>query len=149
MSVADNMDMAAMRAATLEAAANPSTPLNAEESAALVKEKGWAERQAYDYKKFSNDRSTREAEAGDTAEEAQPVYQDNWLSSAVRYEWDDEFGEVGPEIPKLEEQLFKDQFRQEKGTFLGAYEFKVTCEGPNTILPIRSVRVTSACHSTS
>jgi len=33
-----------------------------------------------------------------------------WASNAVKYEWNDEYGDVGPAHPVLEKQLFKDRF---------------------------------------
>ena len=31
---------------------------------------------------------------------------EQWASSAARYEWQDEFGDVAPKVPALEEALF-------------------------------------------
>ena len=55
------------------------------------------------------ERRASEAQAG--AEESQytadlPL----WASGAAKYEWKEEFGDVGPAHPELEKQLFKDQF---------------------------------------
>lgn len=41
-----------------------------------------------------------------------------WASNAVKYEWDDEYGEVGPAHPELEKQLFRDRYINRAGTKL-------------------------------
>lgn len=33
-----------------------------------------------------------------------------WASNAAKYEWDDEYGDVGPAHPVLEKQLFRDRY---------------------------------------
>lgn len=33
-----------------------------------------------------------------------------WASNAMKYEWSDEYGDVGPSHPLLEKQLFRDRF---------------------------------------
>ena len=33
-----------------------------------------------------------------------------WASGAAKYEWKEEYGDIGPPHPELEKQLFKDQF---------------------------------------
>lgn len=39
----------------------------------------------------------------------------NWAHDAVRYEWKEEFGDVGPRSEKLEEELFKSKFINRAG----------------------------------
>jgi hypothetical protein len=38
-----------------------------------------------------------------------------YAASSAVYEWDDEYGDVGPEVPQLEEQLFNNAFRLRQG----------------------------------
>ena len=45
-----------------------------------------------------------------------------WASNAVKYEWNDEFGDVGPRHPELEKQLFRDQFTNRAGNMMATYE---------------------------
>lgn len=54
-----------------------------------VKTAGWAKPEVYDYTTFSNDTRTFK-----------------WGSSAVVYSWDGEQGDLGPEYPELEAELF-------------------------------------------
>ena len=38
-----------------------------------------------------------------------------WASNSAIYEWNDDFGDVGPEYPDLEKQLFGGEFRMRTG----------------------------------
>jgi hypothetical protein len=38
-----------------------------------------------------------------------------WAASAAKYEWKEEYGDVGPEVPELEKILFGDVFRNRQG----------------------------------
>lgn len=63
-----------------------------------------------------------------------------WLMNAVKYEWKEEFGEVGPENPVLETQLYHSEHTVRRGQELSALNLKVTSEGPVQIKPVRTVR---------
>lgn len=63
----------------------------------------------------------------------------SWLSDAAVYEWDDEYGDVGPVNPALEQQLYLDPTIQRAGQGIKALEFKVEVIGPK-VLPVRDVR---------
>ena len=41
-----------------------------------------------------------------------------WASNAVKYEWRDEYGDIGPAQPELEKQLFRDRFTNRAGSKL-------------------------------
>jgi hypothetical protein len=43
-----------------------------------------------------------------------------WAANARRYEWKDEYGDVAPRIPELEEELFCDKFRARQGGHMTA-----------------------------
>ena len=60
------------------------------ESAAKSHPAGWVERQKFDYEAYA-----AEAAASD------PV------GNEARYEWKDDYGEVGPRIPAIEKALFE------------------------------------------
>ena len=62
-----------------------------------------------------------------------------YAASSAVYEWDDEYGDVGPEVPQLEEQLFNNAFRLRQGKHMANLQLEVTVEGPNKIHPVRSV----------
>ena len=62
-----------------------------------------------------------------------------WLSEAVVYQWDDDFGDVGEPNPDVEKALFFSDHMQRQGTAVKALEFDVTVEGPEKVLPVRNV----------
>lgn len=82
-----------------------------------AKEAGWIERTAYDYAADERDRRD----------------DNGWFGAAKIYsvEWQDDFGEVGPEIPELEQILFRSEHQQHQGEHLHALEIPVTVEGPS------------------
>lgn len=69
-------------------------------------EHGWVEKNEYDYSTYM--KSSKElAEAVATNESADlGVDVGDWASNAAIYNWDDDFGDVGPRHPELEAQLF-------------------------------------------
>ncbi|KAF2691836.1 DEAD-domain-containing protein [Lentithecium fluviatile CBS 122367] len=65
----------------------------------------------------------------------------SWLSDAAVYEWDDEYGDVGPKNPELEHMLFEDPDLQRAGHMLQALSYDVKYEGGPEgykLAPIRS-----------
>ncbi|KAL9005763.1 MAG: hypothetical protein Q9188_001475 [Gyalolechia gomerana] len=65
--------------------------------------------------------------------EAAPV----WAANARRYEWSDEFGDIGPEDKELEDMLFKDANKMEVGEHLKQLtDITVTVESQTSIQPI-------------
>lgn len=90
---------------------------------ARAKEAGWVDTIPVNYNQSTN--------RDDTSYRAE---------SAV-YEWDDDYGDVGPEVPELEEQLYHGQFRLRQGDYMSNLDDKeVTVEGPDKLQPCRSVR---------
>jgi len=86
------------------------------------REHGWVEKSSYDYETYN--KSNKEIRDGaiittDGAEGPNPhamgVETGGWASNAAIYEWDDEYGDVGPEFPALEAQLFGGEFRMQTG----------------------------------
>lgn len=55
----------------------------------VAREKGWTDRVPYEYAELTNNKDHRD-----------------WAGIAVRYEWKDDYGDVGPAVPELEQQLF-------------------------------------------
>jgi hypothetical protein len=51
-------------------------------------------------------------EAAVPSDEAVPI----WASDAMKYEWQDEYGDVGPAHKELEDQLFRDKFKNRAGS---------------------------------
>ncbi|KAJ5162220.1 DEAD/DEAH box RNA helicase, partial [Penicillium capsulatum] len=68
-----------------------------EEAARLAREQGWTDPVPYDYARYQ-DKTSRD-----------------WASIAARYEWKEEYGDVGPPNKELEEQLFHHDFLPRAG----------------------------------
>ncbi|KAJ4388357.1 hypothetical protein N0V85_007637 [Neurospora sp. IMI 360204] len=84
---------------------------------------GWVEATPYEYDEFAN----RETE---------------WDGQARIYEWDGEEGDIGPEFPELEVQLFGPvEERGRRGIdFSAIAELQLVQEGPTRVEPIDSFR---------
>ncbi|KAF2724658.1 DEAD/DEAH box RNA helicase [Polychaeton citri CBS 116435] len=90
-----------------------------EEALKKAKESGWTNQTAFDYEKF-NDNG--------------PAPVDEFHGSAKKYEWNDEYGDVGPEIPELERILFGGEFQMKKGQHMISLDsIKVEVDGPEKI----------------
>ena len=93
-----------------------------EEALHRVKEANWGDRQEYDYAKYTA--GPREQTMPDQAQENSPV----WAANAAKYEWNDEFGDVGPKHEELEEMLFGDEHLMKQGD---EFSKKVAPSSPN------------------
>lgn len=70
-------------------------------------EHGWVEKSDYDYNSFmKTGKELAEADAAAKSSTGTGLGEEGWASNAAIYEWDDEFGDVGPSHPELEKQLF-------------------------------------------
>jgi ATP-dependent RNA helicase DDX3X len=98
-------------------------------------EHGWADKKdaAYDYATFSKSNrdladaaaAREEAEGQASAEAEIPVAEPvgavggllpgQWSSNAAVYEWNEEYGDVGPAFADLEKQLFGSEFHVRQG----------------------------------
>lgn len=70
-----------------------------------VRKAGWAEPQKYDYDTFNAPNPSREERAAAEEEGKPPA----WAANAQKYEWKDDYGDVGPRHAALEEMLFNDE----------------------------------------
>jgi ATP-dependent RNA helicase DDX3X len=95
-----------------------------------AKSHGWSEPIPYDY-------STADRSAGDGGPES------TWLSDAAKYEWSDEFGDVGPANPTLEQELYHGEFLLKAGAHVKALSFKIDLQGPERIHPVAKAGVPS------
>jgi hypothetical protein len=112
-----------------------------EEVVARTHQHGWKQSDAYAYDVYNaktpqdrdnaarlrleqeaTDQAARDLEAGQIArqkgeEVVNPFNADVplWASGAVKYEWQEEFGDIGPAHPELEAQLYRDQFINRSG----------------------------------
>jgi hypothetical protein len=89
-----------------------------------ARDAGWVETVPVDYKVQQSSRDDDHA---------------NYLKNSAVYEWDDEYGDVGPEVPELEQDLFGGDFRVRQGQHMDKLQFEVTVEGPDRLQPARSV----------
>ncbi|KZF20464.1 DEAD/DEAH box RNA helicase [Xylona heveae TC161] len=99
------------------------------------KPSGWVEKSGYNYAAYNaSTREEREAAQSSGATEDGPA----WAANAVKYEWSDEYGDVGPAHPELEKQLFQDENIMRIGNdILNIQEIEVTQEGEMRIRPVR------------
>jgi len=109
-----------------------------EEGRQKAKEAGWTEQTPYTYTQAGGD-APRSAAEGDSGE---PV--PKWLSDAAVYEWDDDFGEIGPVNVELERELFHGDHLMRAGGAIRALEYKVDITLPDNgmkLAPIMNVSV--------
>ncbi|KAI9703333.1 MAG: hypothetical protein M1836_007899 [Candelina mexicana] len=93
---------------------------------------GWVEPVAYNYDVYNA--NTPEARIAIENSVDAPA----WASGAEKYEWSDEYGDVGPAIPALEAQLFNsDRVMEDRDGLTQLTEFTVTQEGPIQIAPVK------------
>ena len=77
-----------------------------------VKEANWGAREGYDYAKYTaepRDKTAPGSESGPVAESS------NWFANAAKYEWVEDFGDIGPAHEELEKILFGDEQKVEQG----------------------------------
>ena len=74
-----------------------------------VKDAQWAEPSKFDYDAYNAAPRDQVPAAGADQNGL------NWAANAVKYEWSDEYGDVGPEHPALEAMLFGDEHKMQKG----------------------------------
>ena len=67
-----------------------------------IRQAGWVEPVKYDYTTYNA--NPKELEAAQ--KEPDPLSLPAWAANATKYEWSDEYGDVGPADPALEEMLF-------------------------------------------
>lgn len=74
---------------------------NAEAAHKVAREKGWTEPVPFEYADLANNKDHRD-----------------WAGIAARYEWKDDYGDVGPAVPELEDQLFRGELIARPGAKL-------------------------------
>ena len=120
---------------------NDHTPPSIEEGRALVRSCNWPEAVRYEYSVYNvkPDETDENKEGSEAKPLHEPPKEPDWLHNAAKYEWDDTYGEIGPEVPELEEQLFHGEHLLSRGSDIQALEFEVKLEGPTPVRPIRHV----------
>lgn len=96
---------------------------------ARAKDAGWNDRMPFMY----------ETVVGGTPAEDETREDAAWLSEAVVYEWDDEYGDVGEPNPELEKALYEGDQILRAGAHIKALSFNVDTEGPTKVHPVRNV----------
>ena len=81
------------------------------EAAQRSREAGWVEPVKYDYEAYNA--SSKEARDNLGPDVELPT----WAANATKYEWKDEYGDVGPGDPELEAVLFGQDTRVTEGKF--------------------------------
>ena len=79
------------------------------EAAKRSREAGWVEPAEYDYTSYNA--GTREEREAIELTHDLPA----WAANAAKYEWSDEYGDVGPAHPELEAMLFRNEFTNRLG----------------------------------
>lgn len=110
-------------------------PASKEEAIAKAREHKWVEPQKYDYSIYNK-------QGTDAGTDTVQSLRYEWASSAGKYEWNDEYGDVGPRVPELEKELFNDDLRMKHGDNFSAFEFQVLVEGPVKPDPVMRVSPT-------
>lgn len=78
-----------------------------------VKEANWSAPQGFDYAKYNagpRDKTAPAPESGQPEEESS-----SWAANAAKYEWQDEYGDVGPEHKELRDILFGHPDKMQQG----------------------------------
>ncbi|RAQ52197.1 DEAD/DEAH box RNA helicase [Aspergillus flavus] len=111
------------------------------EAASTAREKGWAEPEGYDYSKYNAaPLGPPLATPGEGNEPEQPQQElPEWAANAAKYEWKDEYGDVGPANPQLEEMLFRSELINRTGLKIGNLQnIEVEAESRDRPNPIKS-----------
>jgi hypothetical protein len=103
-------------------------PKDSEAAANRAREHNWATPQAYDYSAYGRDEN-----------DENDRQQKNWASTAVKYEWKDEYGDVPPRNEELEKELFQSVWNMTQGENMQVLDIKVVTEGPEEVFPILRV----------
>lgn len=74
----------------------------------------WVKPQPYNYESAT-------AQGASGTADGEPT----WAHKFARYEWKDEYGDVGPEIPELEQELFHNEYTSRRGIKFEEYGYIV------------------------
>lgn len=91
---------------------------------AKAREAGWSETTAFNYDEFTK-------QGGHSGE---------WQGMTGVYEWNDEYGDVAPELPELERMLYGTETRVVEGKHRDTLDdIEVVLEGATKVKPIQTV----------
>ncbi|KAI9675057.1 MAG: hypothetical protein M1817_001463 [Caeruleum heppii] len=110
---------------------NAEAPDNTERTAEVTRAHGWVTKTEYDYNVYNA--STREAREAVEQTAGAPT----WASNAAKYEWSEEYGDIGPAHEELEKQLFgNDRLVRSGDEFQKIKEIPVTHESTEHVDPV-------------
>ena len=100
----------------------------------------WSQPVAYDYQSYN--RSERPAGRDDPGrnDAFAPSLSSQvplWASGATKYEWKEEYGDVAPPVPELEEELFRSEYILRRGDNYHNLLLNVTQESETQIRPVK------------
>ncbi len=84
-----------------------------EEAKQRVKDAHWAEPQKFDYDAYNA--APKDQRPAIPAEGTEDEDVPTWAANATKYEWSDDYGDVGPRHEKLELMLFGDEHQMREG----------------------------------
>lgn len=76
------------------------------ETRTMARERGWAEPSSYDYEAYG-----KQPTHTTVVDQTQPM----WGHNAQKYEWREEYGDVGPRNEELEQMLYHSEFIPRQG----------------------------------
>ena len=82
-----------------------------EEAIKRVRDAQWAEPQKFDYNTYN----AGPRDAGPSGPSDADANAPSWAASAMKYEWSEEYGDVAPRHETLENMLFRDENKMERG----------------------------------
>ncbi|GLA10576.1 hypothetical protein AnigIFM62618_000173 [Aspergillus niger] len=128
----DSFDVSDMSTALKESTSNQAN--NPTESSKAAREKGWTTPKGYDYEKYTSTLPPLNQPQGDNQEQLP-----EWAAQAAKYEWKDEFGDVGPRNTELEEMLFRSEYTNRTGLKIGNIQnIEVIAESRERPSPIKN-----------
>ena len=77
-----------------------------------VKEANWGDRQEYDYAKYTAGPREKTGSVPSDQPQAETL---TWAANAAKYEWLDDYGDVGPKHEELEKMLFGGEHKMVQG----------------------------------
>ncbi|KIW16052.1 hypothetical protein PV08_06103 [Exophiala spinifera] len=140
-------DTGAMQAAIVDADASNSAAQAGRvdpENSRRARELGWVEPQSFDYGARAPTTVLHAEEPVDeeNGDEMVSRHQSStWAHDAAKYEWDAEYGDVGPRNEKLEAELFRADFHNRAGEkFKNLITVKVIVESKTRVEPIQDFK---------
>ncbi|KIW49182.1 hypothetical protein, variant [Exophiala xenobiotica] len=129
-------------AAAIPDATNGDAPVHRvdQESLQRARELGWVEPQSYHYGATAPTTVLTDAPppTDEDGDELVSIHKGStWAHDAEKYEWKEEYGEVGPRIEKLEQELFRADYINRAGEkFANLASVKVIVESKTRVNPI-------------